>query len=117
MKKLAIFVSSILLPVATFAADTNLSNFQQMANGLAGIVSTLIPVAFGLAILFFFWGLATYIIGKDQDKEVAKKRMLWGVIAIFIMASIWGIVNFIGSSFGISDNTQSTTSIKLPSVN
>ena len=29
--------------------------------------------------------------------------MLWGVIALFVMASITGIISFLGESIGIND--------------
>jgi hypothetical protein len=116
MKKLALVIGALVFPLVSFAQDTNLTSFTSLSTGLASIVKTLIPVAFGLAVLFFFWGLATYIIGKDQDKEVAKKRMIWGVIAIFIMSSIWGIVGFISGTLGVGNSTQPGASVKLPSV-
>lgn len=117
MKKVLILASSFLLPAVAMAQDTSLSAFTQIATGIGNVVKLLIPIAFGLAILFFFWGLATYILGKEQDKELAKKRMLWGIIAIFIMASIWAIVSFLGASIGLGGNTQPTTSVTLPQVN
>ncbi len=70
--------------------------FQVIENGL-------IPVAFALAVLFFFWGLAKAILNTGDDKEFAegKKIMLWGIIALFVISSIWGIVGFFGGVFGI----------------
>ena len=76
-----------------------------MANGIRAIVDILIPVVFGLGVLAFFWGLVRYLFGSDHDKEQAKKTMLWGVVAIFIMAAIWGLVRFIGQTFGVSTDT------------
>ncbi len=48
------------------------------------------------------------------DKEQAKKTMLWGVVAIFVMASVWGLVSFIGSSFGIGPGTVPSGSGLVP---
>lgn len=106
MKKLAFIGASLLLPILTFAQATTgrLSVLETMAGSLRAIVEVLIPVAFGLGILAFFWGLVKYLFGSDHDKEQAKKTMLWGVIAIFVMASIWGLVQFIGQTFGVQQN-------------
>ncbi len=118
MKKITILALSLLLPIVTFAQNnnTNLTGLQNLARGIGEIVKILIPVTFGLAILAFFWGVALYIFGGEQDKEVAKKRMLWGVIAIFVIASIWGIVRFLGDSFGLGTQTQPPVNIDLPNV-
>ena len=58
-----------------------------------------------LALLVFFWGLARFIfkIGSGGDaKAVAegKQLMIWGVIAIFVMVSIWGILRFFSQDVG-----------------
>ena len=117
MKKILILASSLLLPAVAFAQDTSLTNLQQIATGIGDIVNILIPVAFALAILFFFYGVALYIFGGEHDKDVAKKRMLWGVVAIFVMASVWGLVTFLGDSLGLGPNTQPDTDVTLPTVN
>jgi len=111
MKKFVLIAGALALPLVSFAQLTEL---EGLSTSVGTIVKNLIPVAFGLAILFFFYGLATYILGKDQDKEVAKKRMLWGVIAIFVMASIWGIVTWLGDIFGVSGGTMTAPDITLP---
>jgi hypothetical protein len=46
-----------------------------------------------------------YIFGKEDNKDQAKKTMIWGVVALFIMASVWGLVKFIGDAVGVGTNT------------
>ena len=72
------------------------------------ITNTLIPIVFTLALLFFFWGVAKYIWGEGMGKEEGKKIMIWGVVALFVMASVWGLVAFIQGEFTISANTVGT---------
>jgi hypothetical protein len=38
--------------------------------------------------------------------------MIWGIIALFVMSAVWGIVRLIASTLGIDTNT----SITPPSV-
>lgn len=69
------------------------------------IVSRLVPFAIGLAVLAFFWFLITFIFkGKDKPEEQQKslKGMGFSVLALFVMVSIWGIIGFFGSVFGIN---------------
>ena len=58
------------------------------------MVQTLTVLAVALALLFFFWGLAQFILksGDAASHEEGKNKMVWGVIALFVMVSIWGIV-------------------------
>lgn len=69
------------------------------------LVSRLVPFAIGLAVLAFFWFLISFIWkGKDKPEEQQKslKGMGWSVLALFVMVSIWGIIGFFGSVFGIN---------------
>jgi len=56
-----------------------------------------------LAAMFFIWGLIEFIAGADnEEKRTAGKRHLaWGLIGLFIMFSVYGIIqliaNFVGS--------------------
>jgi len=54
----------------------------------------LIPIAFTLGLLYFMWRGATYIFHADSEegKTEGKRILTWGVIALFIMSSFWGII-------------------------
>ncbi len=71
---------------------------------VGGWVSLALPVVAGLALLAFFWGLAKYIFSSaDETKKAEGKNvMIYGIIALFVMVAVWGIVAFISSSLGIS---------------
>lgn len=98
-KKIAFaLIVAFALPLAAFA---KLENVENIATSIGSIVKILIPIVFALALLFFFWGLALYIFGSEHDKEKAKKTMVWGVVAIFVMAAVWGLVRFIGTALDI----------------
>lgn len=81
-----------------------------MGKGIIGIIdaafkiitSTLIPMAFALCLLYFFWGVAKYIKEVGQGKEEGKRIMVWGVVGIFVAFSIWGIIAFLQSELNIS---------------
>lgn len=118
MKKLALIASvSLAFPLVSFAQDPALSTVTRMVNAVRGIVEVLIPIVFGLGVLAFFWGLVRYLFAADHDKEQAKKTMLWGIVAIFVMASVWGLVRFIQSTFGVTgDNSAISPNVDLPNV-
>lgn len=81
-------------------------------NLLGTIINPLIPVVFGLALIAFFWGLARYLFSGlgEKDLQGAKNLMLWGVIALTVMLSIWGVVSLIQNIFlnGAPPNTPPT---------
>lgn len=72
-------------------------------NSIYTIVVYLIRVSFSLAVLFFFWGIARFILAAGDEKKIeeGKRMMFWGVIALFIMASITGIISLLQGTLGV----------------
>jgi len=62
-----------------------------------GVIDTVVPVLIALALLFFLWGLVVFIAqsGNEQATTQGKQKMIWGLIALFVLVSVWGIVNIL----------------------
>ncbi|GIW68115.1 MAG: hypothetical protein KatS3mg099_063 [Candidatus Parcubacteria bacterium] len=101
------------LPVA--ASAQQLQEYGESLLGQLGtIVSLLIPIVFALILLAFFWGLAKFVFsGAPEGKEDGKNLMLWSVIALFVAASIWGIVNLLQGIFGTTDQNVTVPEVNL----
>lgn len=86
-------VFSSIFPMTALAQLGGLGNLLGEAKML---VSGSIYLLAGLALLTFFWGLVKFIFaqGSETVKTESKKVMLWGLIALFVMISVWGIVRF-----------------------
>ncbi len=69
------------------------------------IAAAIIPLIFTLAFLFFLWGMFLYMKDSSDVKkrEEAKKFIYWGIIALTVMISIWGIVKIINTTFGFGN--------------
>ncbi|PIT90868.1 hypothetical protein COU17_03410 [Candidatus Kaiserbacteria bacterium CG10_big_fil_rev_8_21_14_0_10_49_17] len=64
------------------------------------VVNILDPIAyllFAVALFFFMWGLTVFIWKADQDegRTTGKRHMLWGIVGMFIIVSVQGIIYFI----------------------
>lgn len=97
-----IILSILFIPLLT-SAQTRFAGVRELITAFSGIVSLLIIVVAGLALLAFFWGLFKFISKAGDSKTHAEGRqfMLWGVIALFVMVSVWGLVRFIQQNLGI----------------
>jgi len=67
------------------------------------IFEALVGLFLSAAIAAFFWGLVKFIWNAGDEKNLAdgKQLMLWGMVGIFVIVSLWAIVGFIQVSFGI----------------
>ncbi|MEN9881455.1 MAG: hypothetical protein RLZZ308_638 [Candidatus Parcubacteria bacterium] len=83
---------------------------------LQKIVERLVPLLIGTAILAFFWFLILFIWKGADNPDTRKKMtggMMWSIVAIFVMVSVWGIIYFLGNILGISQG-GSIDGFRLP---
>ena len=61
------------------------------------IINPLIMLMFAVALVVFLWGLAQFLLneGDSAGRETAKKKIIWGIIGIVIMVSVFGILNLL----------------------
>ncbi len=102
MKKIALVTSLIFaFPFIASAQGATLGPVVILVSAIQGIVRTLIPLLIGVAVVVFFWGLVLYISGAGKDATKGKGIMIGGLIALFVMVSMWGIISMIQFSLGI----------------
>ncbi|MAZ67202.1 hypothetical protein CL652_00300 [bacterium] len=70
---------------------------------VSDIVNGLIPIVLALTVLIFFWGLAMYLwdSGNSEKKGQGIHIMVMGVVALFVMVSIWGIIGVLQQTFKV----------------
>ncbi|MES2087472.1 MAG: hypothetical protein V4467_00610 [Patescibacteria group bacterium] len=117
MKKFLVASASFLLPVLAFAQAaaapqvsapvTSLTTFLQR---LTLVINTIIPFLFGLAVFVVIYGIFGFIssAGDEEARASAKGFIIWGIIGIFLMASVWGLVGILINTFGLSNAGQTT---------
>jgi hypothetical protein len=71
--------------------------FSQLVSNILGLANTLVPLLIGLAMLAFFVGLIRYVYdsGSSDAHKNGRQLIAWGLIALFVLVCVWGIVNFI----------------------
>ena len=89
------------------------TDFESFVNfGLEVFVNPAIFILITLSVLYFLYGVSKYIRSdlSDSDKAEAKQMMIWGVVGLFAIVAMWGLVKIVQGTFKL-DNTDT---IKLP---
>lgn len=70
------------------------------------LINRLIPFIIALTVLIFLWGIFKFVIsgGDGEARKEAQGYIIWGVVALFVMVSVWGLVNILVRSVNL-DNT------------
>lgn len=110
---LAVSSAFALTPVFASAA-VDFSEISDLVTQAGQIIAKLIPIMFALAIIYFFWGVTQYIRGAGDPKKASegKSIMIYGIIGLAVMASLYGIIFWLQSTLGI----ETVTTITLPTV-
>lgn len=69
------------------------------------IINPIIRVLFALAFLIFAWGIIQYVLQRDSvgAKEQGRQHMMWGLVGLAIMTSVFFIVRIITTTLGIDE--------------
>ncbi len=82
------------------------STFASAIQTLIGLINMLVGVLSAMALVVFFIGLVRYIkdSGDAHDHKEGRERIIWSLIALFILFSIWGILALMSQTvFGTSN--------------
>jgi len=116
MKKLLLTLGVLLFPVSVFAAT--ITDLDSLVEFFVDLINTAVPIIIALAVLYFIWGVFRYVIADDDEtKAKGKNTMLWGIIGIFVMISVWGLVNILRNTFNLDEDAPSNIDIIPDPVN
>ena len=80
---------------------SGVGNLEGVIAKVKSLLSSVLPLILTLAVFYFLWALTNYMLKAGDNKDEARQQMLWGVIILFVMVSVWGLVNILsGTLFG-----------------
>lgn len=118
MKKFLIATSAYLLPVVALAGEGDGVSLYEAIDQINMLINTVIPFLVGLAVLVIIWGVFNYISGAgDEEKRAqAKQYIIWGVVGVFIMLSVWGLVNLLTNTAVLDESPDASPLVNPDSL-
>jgi len=86
-----------------------MTGVKELIQAVGSLTNPLIAIVVAIALLVFFWGLAKFIFRLGGDEKVVdegKRIMKWGLLALFVMVSVWGIIRFMQSALNLPSTTS-----------
>lgn len=72
---------------------------------IQNILDPVIILLLALALVYFMWGVLLYVNkgseGGDRTKGI--QMMSYGILAIFVMVSVWGLVYILINTFDLNN--------------
>ncbi|MEK9183501.1 MAG: pilin [Patescibacteria group bacterium] len=110
-----------LMPALAIAATIGLptqvtsdtTGIGKIFKDLGGVFNAIIPLLMVAATVFFLWGVLQFVTsGGDEDKrKEGRDHIIYGLIGLFIMVAVWGLVGAIQGTFNL---TGTSSNIELP---
>ncbi len=105
MKKIISIVSLYAFPALTLAQGT-VTDANSLFATVNSILNSILPIIISIAIIYFVYNAFMYMIAADEERKgEAKSKMIYGIIALFVMVSVWGLVNVLRGTFNLSTST------------
>jgi hypothetical protein len=112
MKKIVALLMVSMVPVAEVAAQqggtmlvTDVNSLTSKIIGIGNIVAYLLVA---LAVIFIIYNVVIYLVrGADPAaKAKAGGNVLWGIVGLFVIVSVWGLVNILTNTFKTTPTNQ-----------
>ena len=90
------------VPLVSFGAGP--ANFGELVTLIINsILKPFVTLIFGLSFAAFLWGMYKYISSANEGgKEEARNTIVYGLIGLFVMVSVWGLVRILTGTFDIN---------------
>jgi cytochrome c biogenesis protein CcdA len=120
MKKSLLSIFAAVTPVLALAQTApvtrTVDGFLNYVLYLAGralpllILAALVLLLYGIVKNFFFES-------GDEKRKEGKQFIIWGISALFVMVSVWGLVNVLRGTFQLdNDNVPVAPAIPVQSA-
>lgn len=91
--KYVVLTGILLAPAVALAAPRN---FGELVDLGIIYINAGIGVALILGIVVYFWGVTAHVKDAMEGKTSDfRTQILWGIIALFVMFSVWGILTLL----------------------
>ncbi|HEY4508405.1 MAG TPA: hypothetical protein VJJ55_01985 [Candidatus Paceibacterota bacterium] len=90
-------------------------NAIDLLGKVRGILDALIPFIIGLAVFVIIWGIFNYVVHAAEEEKRAEARayIVWGIVGVFFMISIWGFVTILLNTLGVGSTIDPS---QIPTV-
>ena len=97
-----------LAPSLVFAQSNAITDVNSLTAKLTNLGNTFIQLLIAFAVIWIIYNVVRYIMKADSDdRKPIGNAILWGIVGLFIILSIWGLVRILSNTFR-TDSTAPT---------
>ena len=106
MKKIIASLVFVIPVVVSAQALSPITNVNNLTTRLLGMGNTFTYLLVALAVIYIVWNVVQYFINGEGDRKEPGMNILWGIVGLFVIVSIWGLVNILTNTFKTTPTDQ-----------
>ena len=98
MKKIAAALAILVPSIASAQAITDVNSLTYKLTNIGNVV---LEILIAFAVIYIVFNAIRYIMAGDKPEErnAIGKGILWGIVGLFVILSIWGLVRILTNTF------------------
>jgi hypothetical protein len=106
MKKI---IAAVAVLAPSLANAQAITDFNTLTNKATNIGNVIISILVAFAVLYIVFNAVRFVV-KGDDPEARKTigmAIIWGIVGLFVIGSIWGLVAILSNTFRTNNNVPS----------
>lgn len=97
MKKFIATIAALAPAIALAQPITDLNTLTYKATNIG---NTAIQILIAFAVIWIIFNVVRFIVKADSDdRKKYQNSILWGIVGLFVILSIWGLVRILTNTF------------------
>lgn len=98
MKKILVTLAVLTPFIASAQAITDVNSLTYKLTNIGNVV---LEILIAFAVIYIVFQAVRYIMSGDKPEERTEigKGILWGIVGLFVILSIWGLVKILTNTF------------------
>lgn len=87
------------------------SQLQEIITNTTDLIKVTAGLVWTIALVVFGWGIVKFIASAGNPEKLKEARSIiwWGIIGMFVLASVVGIIVFLQTTFGVGGESGGIT--------
>jgi len=114
MKKL---IASLVATAPLLAFAQPITEVNALSKRLTDIGNVFIQILIAFAVIWIVFNVIRFIVKADsEDRKKYQNAILWGIVGLAVILSIWGLVRILTNTFKTDTNvpTQQFPRVQYP---
>lgn len=81
--------------------NTQITTFAGLVGAFMGVLNSIVPLLIAAAIVYTMYTALMMVKEEGEKRDEWRTKLIYGIVAIFVMISVYGLVNILVGTFDL----------------